>query len=157
MKESQPRKPLSGLQAAAIAATMKWYTRLNVVVFRLSRGRWMNTFPGGFPICLVTVEGRKSKVKRDVPLLHLPFMEKKILLASQGGLPRNPAWYYNVVANPHIAVTVHGSTRNYRAVEMNQQEKQRYWPHIIAMYPDFARYAARTERDIPIFICSPGD
>lgn len=117
----------------------------------------MNTFPGGFPICLLTVEGRKSKVSRDVPLLHIPFMENKILLASQGGLPRNPAWYYNVVASPDIAITVHGKTGHYRAVEMDAAQKQHYWPHIVAMYPDFEKYAARTERDIPIFICSPRD
>lgn len=155
MSTESNRKQLTGSMASLIKATMKIYTKINVFVFKATKGNMMNTFPGGFPICLLSVEGRKSKIKRDVPLLHIPFMDKKILLASQGGLPKNPVWYYNIVSNPDIQITIHGKTSSYKAVEMTDEEKQYYLPHILSMYPDFQKYSERTERNIPIFLCSP--
>lgn len=155
MNKPQQQKVLKGPMAGLIKKVMKWYTKLNIVVYKASQGRFMNTFPGGFAICILTVVGRKTGVPRDVPLLHMPFMDKKILLASQGGLPKNPVWYYNVVASQEIKITVYGKTKGYKAIEMTDEEKEYYLPHIVAIYPDFSMYMQRTERNIPIFLCSP--
>ena len=154
-KKLDEAKILSGGVARTIKFTMKYYTKVNVLIYKLSRGKCMNTFPGGFPICLATIKGRKTGVYRDTPLLHIPFMDKKLLLASQGGLPTNPVWYFNIKAHPSITITVHGVTKPYTAVQLNDKQKAEYWPHISSSYPDIDMYAARTERNIPVFICSP--
>ena len=79
---------------------IKTYTCINVWVYRMSSGRWMKTFPGGFPICLVTTTGAKSGKKRRIALIHLPLGEQKLLVASQGGADTHPTWYHNVKAHP---------------------------------------------------------
>lgn len=91
-----------------VRAIMKFYTRLNVWVFKKSNGRWMNKFPGGAPICLVGMTGRKSGQRREVMLIHLPHGDNKLLVASQGGLDADPVWFKNIMANPHVDITANG-------------------------------------------------
>src|SRR5690606_15722484 len=79
---------------------MKYYTRFNVWVYKKSNGKLMKNFPGGYPICIVGMTGRKSGERREVALIHLPWGEKKLLVASQGGMEKHPVWYHNIVANP---------------------------------------------------------
>ena len=76
------------------------YGRLNLLVYKLSGGRLMKNGPADKPICLVTMVGRKSGKTREVPLMHVPHGEQKILVASLGGTSRNPIWYYNLKATP---------------------------------------------------------
>ncbi len=132
---------------------MKAYTRLNVFVFKKSNGRLMKNFPGGYPICLVGMTGKKSGMRRETPLIHLPHGNNKYLVASQGGMNKNPVWYYNIKANPSIDILVDGIKQNYRARQITSDEKAAIWPHLLTLYPDFDEYQARTDRDIPVFIC----
>lgn len=132
---------------------MKRYTRLNVWVFKKSNGRLMKNFPGGFPICLVGMIGRKSGERRETPLIYLPYEDKCLLVASQGGLNKHPVWYHNVKANPAIDIMVDGHTRYMHARQVSSEEKKELWPHLLSLYPDFDEYQARTDRDIPVFIC----
>lgn len=134
---------------------MKFYTRLNVWVYKKSNGRLMKNFPGGYPICVVTMTGKKSGLPREVPLIHLPRGEQKIIIASQGGLEKNPVWYYNLKANPEISILFGGQQARYRARQVSEAEKAEMWPHILSLYPDFDEYQARTDRDIPVFLCDP--
>ncbi|MCB1615144.1 MAG: nitroreductase family deazaflavin-dependent oxidoreductase, partial [Pseudomonadales bacterium] len=134
---------------------MKWYTRFNVWVYKKSNGRLMKNFPGGFPICIVSMVGKKSGLAREIALIHLPYGEQKIIIASQGGLEKNPVWYYNIKANPNISIMVGGHTEKYRARQISEEEKAGLWPHILSLYPDFDEYQARTDRDIPVFLCDP--
>ena len=134
---------------------MRNYTRFNVWVYKKSNGKLMKNFPGGFPICIVTMIGRKSGQAREVALIHLPMEDKKLLVASQGGLDKNPVWYYNVKANPEIDIMVSGVTKSYIAEQADEEQKRQLWPHLLSLYPDFDEYQARTDRDIPVFICSP--
>ncbi len=136
---------------------MKFYTRLNVLVYRLSGGRLMNTAQGGLPICLVAMTGAKTGKRRTIPLMHVPLDERKILVGSQGGLDKNPAWVYSVRANPDVEITAEGLRRNYRAREVDLEEKAELWPHLVAAYPPYDEYQARTDRNIPVFVCDPVD
>ncbi|WP_372865448.1 nitroreductase family deazaflavin-dependent oxidoreductase [Spongiibacter sp.] len=141
-----------------VSKVMKYYSRANVWVFKKSNGRLWKNFPGGFPICLVEMKGAKTGAKRETPLIYLPVSEGSdsvYLVASQGGMPKNPVWYYNVSAHPDITVTVGGKSTPLRARRLSAEEKQAAWPRLCELYPDFDEYQARTERDIPVFICEP--
>lgn len=148
-------KPIDPRMNGAIRAVMKLYTRLNVFVYRASSGRLMNRFPNGSPICLVTMTGAKTGKRRTIPLIHVPRGDDVILVASQGGMSTNPLWYYNIKANPEVAITADGRTRRMRARLADKAEKAAVWPGAVAVYPDFDDYQARTTRDIPVFVCSP--
>ncbi len=140
-------------------ALVHWFIRVltaaNVWVFKMSKGRLWKNFPGGFPICIVHTTGRKSGRPRDIALIHLPLEDDVLLVASQGGMERHPVWYHNVVACPDIAITIGGVTTPMRARQVDTAEKQDLWPHLVSLYPDFDEYQARTDRDIPVFRCSP--
>lgn len=138
-----------------VRKVMKLYTRLNVWVFKASKGRFMNKFPGGAPICLVGMTGRKSGQRREVMLIHLPYGEQKLLVASQGGLDFDPVWYRNIMTRPQIDIMVDGVQRDYLAVQATPDQKRDLWPHLLSLYPDFDEYQARTDRDIPVLICTP--
>jgi deazaflavin-dependent oxidoreductase (nitroreductase family) len=79
-----------------------------------------------------------------------------ILISSQGGMNKNPVWYYNIKANPEVDIMVSGGEKkNYSARQVGEDEKAKLWPHILSIYPDFDEYQARTDREIPVFLCSP--
>jgi F420H(2)-dependent quinone reductase len=148
-------RPIPEGQVPAVRFALRWATRCQVAVFRASRGRLMNTFIGGYPVCVVTTRGAKSGKVRRIALIHLPHGDNKLLVASQGGMPGNPAWYYNIVANPEVQILVDGEERTYRARQVSAEEKAALWPHLLSLYPDFDEYQARTDRDIPVFSCEP--
>ncbi|MEM8609238.1 MAG: nitroreductase family deazaflavin-dependent oxidoreductase [Myxococcota bacterium] len=138
-----------------VRAGAKLFTRINVAVYKLSKGRLMNKVPGQGPICLVTMTGRKTGKKREIPLMHVPYGDKKILVASLGGISKNPVWYYNLKANPEVTITALGATGRYRAREVSPDEKATLWPVIVEAYGPYDEYQARTDRDIPVFVCDP--
>jgi deazaflavin-dependent oxidoreductase (nitroreductase family) len=115
----------------------------------------MKTFPGGFPICVVGMTGRKSGQRREIALIHLPYGEKKLLIASLGGMNKHPVWYYNIAANPAVDILAENTLQDYNARQVDENEKRELWPHILSLYPDFDEYQARTDRDIPVFVCDP--
>lgn len=148
-------KPIDPRLNGIIRSVMKLYARLNVFVYRASSGRLMSRFPDGSPICLVTMTGARSGKRRVVPLIFVPHGEDVLLVASQGGMSMHPAWFHNLIANPSVCITADGRTRRMQARLASHEEKAALWSVAVAIYPDFARYQARTERDIPLFVCSP--
>lgn len=148
-------RPISDKQVPLIRFFMRWATRLNVAVFRASKGRLMNKFIGGYPVCIVTTTGAKSGKRRRIALIHLPHGQNKLLVASQGGMDRNPVWYHNIVAHPDVKIMVDGAEKRYLARQVSDAEKAALWPHLLSMYPDFDEYQARTDRNIPVFSCEP--
>jgi len=146
-------KPIKRSQVPAVRFIMRWATRLQVAVFRASRGRLMNTFVGGYPVCVVTTRGAKSGKIRRIALIHLPHGDSKLLVASQGGMSSHPLWYFNILAHPEIRILVDGVERAYRARQVSDAEKAALWPHLLSLYPDFDEYQARTDRNIPVFRC----
>lgn len=157
-KKRDEVKPLPEQHMGAIKYVMRWVTKLNVAVFRASKGRLMNTFPGsGAPICIVTTTGARSGKTRRIALIHLPHGENKLLVASQGGMSKSPFWYYNIVAHPDIQIMADGLEKTYRARRVSDEEKAGLWSHLCSIYPDFDEYQARTDRNIPVFCCEPVD
>ncbi len=148
-------RPIPAAQVPLVRFFMRWVTRLNVAVFRASKGRLMSRFIGGYPVCVVTTTGARSGKIRRIALIHLPHGDLKLLVASQGGMERNPVWYHNIVANPDIFIMVDEEEKPYKARQVSDEEKARLWPHLLSMYPDFDEYQARTVRNIPVFSCVP--
>ena len=109
----------------------------------------------GNPICLVTMVGARSGRRRTIPLLDIPYETGLILVASQGGAPRNPSWYYNLVADPDIEVTRGRQRVNLRARLVEGEEKAKLWSVCVERYPSYDDYQRRTTRDIPVFLCEP--
>ena len=114
----------------------------------------MNTL-GEDPICLVTMTGAKSGQSRTIPLMYVPYGEGVLLVASQGGMPRHPVWYHNLMAHPEITVEREGATRRLRARVATADEKVELWPVCVDHYAPYEQYQQRTDRDIPVFVCEP--
>jgi deazaflavin-dependent oxidoreductase (nitroreductase family) len=148
-------KPIDPRLNGLIRALMKLYTRLNVFVYRTSSGRLMNRFPNGSPICLVTMTGARTGRRRTIPLIYIPHGDEVILVASQGGMSTHPLWFHNIRTNPEVSITAQGRTRRMHAQLADDAGKAAVWPVAVAAYPDFVDYQARTERNIPVFICTP--
>jgi deazaflavin-dependent oxidoreductase (nitroreductase family) len=128
---------------------------VNTALFRLSGGRIGNKFRGGAPVCLVTTTGAKSGVRRTTPLIYLADGDDVVLVASKGGMSHHPAWYHNLVAHPDAQVQIGADVRDLVARRASDAEKAALWPRLLAIYPDYDDYQARTERNIPVMILSP--
>jgi deazaflavin-dependent oxidoreductase (nitroreductase family) len=133
---------------------IRFFTALNVWVYRLTGGRAMNKMEGA-PVCLVTMTGRKSGREKTIALMYTPHGQDVLLVASLGGAPQHPAWYYNLKAHPEIEIQVGRVRRRMRAREASPEEKRALWPVAVANYRSFAAYQERTSREIPLFVCSP--
>ena len=131
---------------------LKAFTKFNVLVYKLSGGRLMNSF-SGMPIILVKMKGAKSGKLLTIPLMYVPHSKGVILVASQRGAPKHPVWYHNLIKNPDVEVTQGGETRKLTARHVNSEEKAELWPTCVKHYPPYADYQTRTDRDIPVFLC----
>ncbi|MBM7229228.1 nitroreductase family deazaflavin-dependent oxidoreductase [Dietzia cinnamea] len=134
-------------------------SRVNTWAYRVSGGRLGGSWRVGsalrapVPVCLLTTTGRKSGEPRTFPLLHFPDGDRVLLVASQGGLPKHPQWYLNVLADPAVTVQVGRRSRAMTAREATSAERAELWPRLVERYADFADYQANTSRVIPVIIC----
>ncbi len=133
---------------------IKLFSQMNAAVYRMSGGKLMGSMASS-PICVVRMQGARSNVWRDVPLMYVPNGDGVLLVASLGGAPKHPVWYYNLVAHPDIEVLVKERTLKLRARIASAAEKAALWPKCVAAYPAYADYQKKTTRDIPLFICEP--
>ncbi len=147
-------KPLPKQHMGLVRAFLKTFTRINVWVYVATGGRLLNRFPGGYPICVVSTRGAKTGKRRDIALIHLPYGDDKLMVASQGGADTHPTWYYNVKAHPEVSIRVGAEQHRYRARQVSDDEKRALWPHLLSFYPPFDEYQARTDRNIPVFRCA---
>jgi len=90
-----------------------------------------------------------------MPLMYVPYKGGVLLVASLGGAPRNPAWFHNIAKHPDITVVHRGKAISLKARLATADEKPMLWPICDSHYAPYADYRARTDRDIPIFICEP--
>jgi deazaflavin-dependent oxidoreductase (nitroreductase family) len=106
----------------------------------------------GLPIIALTTTGARSGRPRTVPLVRVPDGERLILIASNWGQAKHPAWYYNVKANPQVTITRDGVTRPYVAREVVGEERAACWGRAVALYPGYRGYAERAGREIPVVV-----
>lgn len=138
-----------------------WYmTRvaphIDRLLLRVSKGRWSTIAVGGEVTALLTTIGAKSGQPRQTPLAYFTDGERIILIASNGGNPNHPAWYYNLRAHPQAQITILGETRTYVAAEAVGEERIRLWQKAVDFYPGYAQYQARApHRQIPVMVMTP--
>jgi deazaflavin-dependent oxidoreductase (nitroreductase family) len=137
------------------SAVVKAMSKVNTWVFRVTGGKVGARFVGGAPVLLLNTVGRRSGEKRTAPLLYLEDGEDYVLVASKGGMSHHPAWYLNLEKNPQVEVEIGGEKKAMVARRASPQEKAALWPKLVAMYPSYDDYQARTDRDIPVVIVSP--
>jgi deazaflavin-dependent oxidoreductase (nitroreductase family) len=148
-------RPFTRTEVAIANPLLKIMSRLNTWAYRATSGRLGGKFRGGAPVMLVTTIGRKTGARRTAPLLYLRDGERVVTVASKGGMDHHPLWYRNMQANPEVDVQIGAVVTPMRAHTASEAEKAALWPRLVAMYPDYAQYQARTKRTIPVVILSP--
>jgi len=111
----------------------------------------------GHPVIILTSVGAKSGKLRKTPLMRVEHDGQYAVVASLGGAPKNPVWYYNVAANPHVELQDGPVKKDYQAREVQGAERDTWWERAVAAYPDYAEYQTNTSRTIPVFVLTPTD
>jgi deazaflavin-dependent oxidoreductase (nitroreductase family) len=132
------------------------WVRDQVEAYERSGGAEANTLRDtGLPIVVVTTKGNKSGKVRKTPLMRVEHDGEYALVASRGGAPTHPVWYYNLLADPANVQIQDGATPgDFTVREVSGDERQLWWDRAVAAYPPYAEYQQKTERQIPVFVAS---
>jgi deazaflavin-dependent oxidoreductase (nitroreductase family) len=122
-------------------------------LYRVTRGKVGGTMLK-VPILLLITRGRKSGKERTTPLMFSRDGDNLVLIASVGGAPRNPAWYWNLQGG-EAEVQVGSERRGVRARDAEGEERERLWAQMVALYPNYAEYQKKTSRQIPVVVLEP--
>jgi deazaflavin-dependent oxidoreductase (nitroreductase family) len=159
---SLPDERPDGLDSPMTERAIKYMSKVQVRAFTLTNGRigskWRigAGFTKPVPTLLLKHVGRKSGTTFTTPLLYLQDGPNLVVVASQGGLPKNPQWYANLLAQPGTAVQLRREgLRPVRARIAEPDERAALWPRLVELYADFAKYAAWADREIPVVILEP--
>ena len=123
----------------------------HTTVYRLSRGRFLGKLRGA-PVLLLTTTGRRTGARRTRPLMYLTEGEAYVIVASNNGGPRNPAWYRNLQSNPNATLEVRGRKLSVRAETAQGAERERLWAAFTGAYAFYMRYQEKTDRQIPVVV-----
>lgn len=159
---SLPTERPNGLDSPITRTIIKWASKLQVAVFRRTRGRIGNSWRigAGFhkpvPVLLLNHRGRVSGKQFTTPLLYMQEAASFVVVGSQGGLPKDPQWHFNLRAHPETSVELPGrGVVRVRARTAEPTERSRLWPKLVELYADFATYQTWTDRQIPVVILDP--
>jgi deazaflavin-dependent oxidoreductase (nitroreductase family) len=144
----------SKLSMSMPAGLLRTLGKLNVPIYRLTRGRVMGKI-GNAPVLLLTSTGRRSGAPRTAPVLYLADGQRVIVIGSNAGNTRAPAWSHNLKANPDAEVQIRGERRSVRARVAEGEERAELWRKVNDQYAGFADYDERTSRDIAVFVLDP--
>lgn len=143
--------PLPGIYQPS---TSEW-ARKQAEAFEASAGHEAATLRGK-PIIVLTTVGAKTGALRKTALMRVEHDGRYAVIASRGGEPENPAWYWNIVKHPHVELQDGAETRDYRArVLAPGPERDEWWGYACEAWPDYDAYQARTDRLIPVIILDP--
>ena len=139
-------------------STMGW-VRNQVETYERTGGREANTLlDTGMPIIIVTTRGNKSGKVRKTPLMRVEHGGEYALVASMGGAPKHPVWYWNLKSDPAAVMIQDGPEPSFMDVrEVSGDEKALWWERAVAAFPPYAEYQKRTERTIPVFVARRRD
>ena len=151
------------MRRTAATRPMAWlYTRIQQgidrLVYRLTRGRTtLSAWASGLPVVMLTTIGARTGQRRTLPVLGLVDGDTCVVIASNYGRRRHPAWYHNLRAHPRAWVTLAGVTHEVEAHELEGQESERFFQRGVEMYPGFTHYRRWTanRRKIPVIRLAP--
>src|ERR1700734_444654 len=126
-----------------------------VELYEGSGGTEGTAHPTGERVIVLTSVGAKTGKLRKSPLMRVEHDGEYAVVASLGGAPKHPVWYYNLIANPHVELQDGPVRRDYQAREVEGAERDAWWDRAVAAYPDYAEYQKNTSRIIPVFVLTP--
>lgn len=134
-------------------STAEW-ARKQVEAFEASGGREANRLRGR-PIIVLTSVGARTGKLRKTALMRVEHDGRYAVVASKGGAPQHPVWYWNLVAHPHVELQDGASKKDYRAHLAEGAEYDEWWARANETWPDYATYQTKTDRKIPVFVLEP--
>lgn len=150
-----PKIPSRFLNSPMMDLLLKCVSRTNTFMYRRSGGEGVGGTFQKIPVALLTTTGRKSGQPRVNPLYFLRDGDRVIVAASKGGADKNPMWYLNLKANPKVLIQIKKEALELNARDATNDERAKYWPQFVKMYPSYDDYQSSTDRTIPIVICEP--
>jgi deazaflavin-dependent oxidoreductase (nitroreductase family) len=144
--------PLTGAYQPSAAS----WARDQVDLYERSGGT-EGTELNGRPVIILSSVGAKTGKLRKTPLMRVEHDGEYAVVASLGGAPTHPVWYYNLTANPHVELQDGPVKKDYRAREVSGGERALWWERAVAAWPDYAAYQQKTTRIIPVFVLTPID
>ncbi|MBO0654090.1 nitroreductase family deazaflavin-dependent oxidoreductase [Streptomyces triculaminicus] len=120
-----------------------------------SSGGTQGTTMRGMPVIILTSVGARSGKLRKTPLMRVEHQGEYAVVASLGGAPKHPVWYFNLKAHPRVELRDGTVRRDMVAREVEGEEKALWWGRAVEAYPDYDDYQAKTEREIPVFVLEP--
>jgi len=142
------------ISTAIPAGALRAIGKLNVPLYRASRGRLFGRLDRA-PVLLLTTTGRKSGVPRTAPVVYLADGERIVVIGSNAGNTRTPAWALNLRSNPDAEVEVRADRRRVTARVAEGEEREALWRRMNEQYAGFDDYRSRTSRDISVFVLEP--
>ncbi len=124
------------------------YNHQVIEEFRANGGK----VKGWAPLILLTTRGAKSGLERIYPLMSVPYGDTYVAVASKGGAPENPLWYNNVLAHPDVTIEVGNEKFAATARLLRDAERELAFAQAISVFPNYAEYQKKTEREIPVFL-----
>lgn len=109
----------------------------------------------GMPVVILTTRGATSGRIRKTPLMRVEHEGRYAVVASQGGAPTHPAWYFNLIADARVELQDGPVRQDMTARELRGEEKAVWWARAVAAFPDYAGYQDKTDREIPVFVLEP--
>ena len=143
------------LQGTYVPSPAQW-VRDQVEAYERSGGQQANTLRDtGLPVIIVTMRGNKTGKIRKIGLMRVEHNGEYALVASKGGAPTNPVWYYNLLANPD-EVTIQDGPEPFevRVRQVTGDERRAWWERAVVAYPPYAEYQKKTGREIPVFVAT---
>jgi F420H(2)-dependent quinone reductase len=130
------------------------WVRENVEKFEASNGTEANEL-NGYRIVVITSIGAKSGKVRKNPVMRVERDGSYVAIASKGGAPEHPEWYYNFLAHPEVELQDRTEKHVYRARVLEGDERADWWQHAVETWPTYASYQEKTDREIPVFLLEP--
>jgi deazaflavin-dependent oxidoreductase (nitroreductase family) len=131
------------------------FARDQVDLYESSGGAEGAQNPGGKPVIVLTSVGAKTGKLRKTPLMRVEHDGQYAVVASLGGAPKHPVWYYNLTANPRVELQDGPVKKDYQATEVHGEEYAVWFERAVAAWPDYAEYQKKTTRTMPIFVLTP--
>jgi deazaflavin-dependent oxidoreductase (nitroreductase family) len=122
-----------------------------------SSGGTRGTTLQGVPVIVITSVGASSGKLRKTPVMRVEHDGMYAAVASRGGAPQNPAWHRNLVEHPLVELQDEGNKGDYVAREASGDEREVWWRRAVEVWPDYADYQTKTDREIPVFLLEPVD
>jgi len=145
-----------GLEGEYEPSTQAW-VRDQVELYESTAGTQGTTLRDtGLPVVIITNRGVRSGKLRKTPVMRVEHGGRYAAVASQGGAPAHPAWYWNLRANPDVELQDGQARQPMRAREVTGSERAQWWERAVAAYPPYAEYQQKTDRQIPVFVLEPG-